>query len=75
MHINNKHKNQTQKSGKTMLSSQGPQWSRHYVAGARRRGEYSTFKTRKCVWYLSGKCGETRKYCLLLEENGMGVAT
>jgi len=36
------------------------------VAGARRRGENSTFKSRKCVWYLSGKCGETRKYCLLL---------
>jgi hypothetical protein len=24
------------------------------------------FKSRKCVWYLSGKYGETRKYCLLL---------
>jgi hypothetical protein len=45
------------------------------VEGARRRGEFSTFKSRKCVWYLSGKCGETRKYCLLLVENGMGVAT
>jgi hypothetical protein len=33
------------------------------------------FKSRKCVWYLSGKYGETRKYCLLLVENGMGVAT
>jgi hypothetical protein len=32
-------------------------------------------KSRKCVWYLSGKCGETRKYYLLLVENGMGVAT
>jgi hypothetical protein len=27
------------------------------------------------VWYLSDKYGETRKYCLLLVENGMGVAT
>jgi hypothetical protein len=45
------------------------------VAGARRRGEFSTLKSRKWVWYLSGKYGETRKYCLLLVENGMGVAT
>jgi uncharacterized membrane protein len=33
------------------------------------------FKSRKCVWYISGKYGETRKYCLLLVENGVGVAT
>jgi len=49
-------------------------WSQ-LVAGERRRGEYSTLKSRKCVWYLSGKCGERRKYCLLWVENGMGVAT
>jgi hypothetical protein len=30
-----KHKNQT----KTMLSPQGPQWSRHSVARVRRRGD------------------------------------
>jgi hypothetical protein len=46
-----------------------------FVAGARRRGEYSTFKSRKCVWYLFGKCGETIKYCLLSVKNGMRVAT
>jgi hypothetical protein len=27
-----------------------------------------------CGIYLA-KCGQTRKYCLLLVENGMGVAT
>jgi len=43
----------------------------------RRRGEIFHFKSRKCVWYLSlsDKYGETRKYCLLSVENGMGVAT
>ena len=60
---------------KTKVSPQGPQWSRHSVAGARRRGEYSTFKTRKkcmvSIWQMWGD----KKYCLLSVENGTGVAT
>jgi hypothetical protein len=44
------------------------------VARVRRRDEYSTL-SGKCVWYLSGKCGETRKYYLLSVKNRMGVAT
>ena len=35
----NMHKNQTQKSDKTMLSPQDPQWRRHSVARVRRRGD------------------------------------
>jgi hypothetical protein len=31
------------------------------VAGARRRGENSTFKSRKCVWYLSDKIWGDKK--------------
>jgi hypothetical protein len=46
--------------------------NRSLFAGARRRGEYSTLKSRKCVNYLSGKCGETRKYCLWLVEKWNG---
>jgi hypothetical protein len=44
-------------------------------ARVRRRGEIFHFISKKCVWYLFGKCGETGKYCLLLVKNGMGVAT
>jgi hypothetical protein len=40
--------NQQQKSDKTMLSPQGPQWSRHSVARVRRRGDRPP--TLKCVW-------------------------
>jgi len=67
MHINNKHKNQTQKSGKTMLSSQGPQWSRHYVARVRRCDDRPPSQ-ENCI-VVSDKCGETRNSCLLSIEN------
>jgi len=63
-----KHDDQT----KTKLSPQGPQWSRHFVARVRRRGDRLPL-LHGCV---SGKYGETRNSCLLsVEKNEMGVAT
>jgi len=42
--------NQQQKSDKTMLSPQGPQRSRHFVARVRRRGESSSPLNCVCIY-------------------------